>query len=121
MDVFFDATQRQPSVAYFSGPCPPYATIDLILIFDSSSSVGAKNWKKLIKFGGNIVGTFNVARKALRVGAFRYNKVFSQTCTATRKINCLFGIVELLCNRKFGTGSTWEQEAALSVVISGVV
>ncbi|XP_002131969.2 uncharacterized protein LOC100181304 [Ciona intestinalis] len=57
-----------------SRPCPPYAILDLVLIFDSSSSVGRENWKKLMKFCAEIVGSFTIGRDLMRVGAFRYNQ-----------------------------------------------
>uniref|UniRef100_H2ZHL1 VWFA domain-containing protein n=1 Tax=Ciona savignyi TaxID=51511 RepID=H2ZHL1_CIOSA len=62
-----------------SRPCPPYAILDIILIFDSSSSVGLENWKKLMDFCAEIVGSFTIDLELMRVGAFRYNKIVDTT------------------------------------------
>ncbi|XP_039257208.2 uncharacterized protein LOC120333884 [Styela clava] len=55
-------------------PCPPYAKVDVILVLDSSSSVGKPSWKELIKFTAALLDRFVIGKRDMRVGVLRYNK-----------------------------------------------
>lgn len=48
--------------------------MDLFLVFDSSSSVGYQNWRKLLSFANQIISNFIVGQEGVLVGAFRYNR-----------------------------------------------
>uniref|UniRef100_UPI00193A61B8 uncharacterized protein LOC120335429 n=1 Tax=Styela clava TaxID=7725 RepID=UPI00193A61B8 len=54
-------------------PCPPQAIMDLVLILDSSSSIGDDNFGLIRQFIKNFIGTFNIGRDAARFGLIRYN------------------------------------------------
>lgn len=55
-------------------PCPPYTKVDLLFVLDSSSSVGRKSWKELIKFTLALLDNFVIGKDDMRVGVLRYNK-----------------------------------------------
>ncbi|XP_039253130.2 P-selectin-like [Styela clava] len=54
--------------------CPPYALMDLIVILDSSSSIGASSWKVMLKFVNSIFDLFIVQPDAMNFGVVRYNR-----------------------------------------------
>lgn len=54
-------------------PCPPYAKVDLFFVLDSSSSVGKKSWKELIRFTVALLDYFVVGKRDMRVAVLRYN------------------------------------------------
>nr|XP_039271172.1 sushi, von Willebrand factor type A, EGF and pentraxin domain-containing protein 1-like [Styela clava] len=54
--------------------CPPWGKMDLFFVFDSSSSVGWQNWKRLLDFANQILGNFHIGEDNVLAGAVRYNR-----------------------------------------------
>ncbi|XP_078494528.1 E-selectin-like [Ciona intestinalis] len=54
--------------------CPPYTVMDLVVILDSSSSVGLDNWNTMKSFAKRFVGSFVIASNLARVSVIRYNR-----------------------------------------------
>ncbi|XP_039252424.2 E-selectin-like [Styela clava] len=53
--------------------CPPYNLMDLVILLDSSSSIGKRNWKKMISFVDTVVDLFAVQNDSVNFGIIRYN------------------------------------------------
>nr|XP_026693431.1 E-selectin-like [Ciona intestinalis] len=53
--------------------CPPYTKMDLVLVLDSSSSVGKENWKSMMGFAETVINSFVVGSNLTRVSVIRYN------------------------------------------------
>nr|XP_002122040.3 E-selectin-like [Ciona intestinalis] len=56
-------------------PCPPFAVMDFIVVLDSSSSVGRRNWLKMKRFVRSFLDDFAVRDEFARFGIVRYNRV----------------------------------------------
>lgn len=54
-------------------PCPPHTIMDLVIVLDSSSSVKIHNWKKVVKFVGDVVEKLDLSHEASQVYVIRYN------------------------------------------------
>ncbi|CAK8692977.1 unnamed protein product [Clavelina lepadiformis] len=55
--------------------CPPYAVMDFVIVMDSSSSIGDKNWAIMKNFVRNILQSFEVSLEYARLAVFRYNRI----------------------------------------------
>ncbi|CAK8684243.1 unnamed protein product [Clavelina lepadiformis] len=53
--------------------CPPHALVDLVIVLDSSSSIGEPNWGLMKQFVGQFIDGFDVGPTAARIGVFRFN------------------------------------------------
>jgi len=63
-------------VSYPKGHCNAKDwVLDLVIVVDSSSSVGTTNWRKQMDLVKLIASSYNIGRNKVRVGVFRYNKV----------------------------------------------
>nr|XP_039262624.1 P-selectin-like isoform X1 [Styela clava] len=56
-----------------SRSCPPYALVDVVVVMDSSSSIGIENWFMLTAFVEGILRSFIIDRTAVNFAMFRYN------------------------------------------------
>lgn len=54
-------------------PCPPFVLMDLVVVLDSSSSVGNENWVKQVKFTKMVIKQFKLGADGSRMSIFRYN------------------------------------------------
>ena len=57
-----------------SGACPLDSKVDLAIVLDSSSSVKAANWPKMINVVLTTLDEFTIAPDKTHVAVFRYNK-----------------------------------------------
>nr|XP_026693462.1 uncharacterized protein LOC100176005 isoform X6 [Ciona intestinalis] len=54
--------------------CRNYGVIDLVVVLDSSRSIGLKSWTDMKAFVRSLIGSFVIGPNAMRVSAFRYNR-----------------------------------------------
>jgi len=54
-------------------PCPPKTIMDLIVVLDSSSSVGKNNWIRMQNFTSGVLGQFILSEEFVQVFLMRYN------------------------------------------------
>ncbi|XP_078495092.1 complement receptor type 1 [Ciona intestinalis] len=54
--------------------CPNYGIIDLVVVLDSSRSIGLKSWTDMKAFVRSLIGSFEIGPNAVKVSAFRYNR-----------------------------------------------
>nr|XP_039252832.1 P-selectin-like [Styela clava] len=93
--------------------CPPYAVMDMIVILDSSSSIGRKSWKIMLKFVNEIFNLFVVQRDAMNFGVVRYNKKID-TETRINLNECpddLEMLKELVSKMPYDGTGTWTGQA----------
>lgn len=57
-----------------SRQCPPYAVMDLVVVLDSSSSIGSDNWGALTGFVRQVLRSFIVQPDVANMAIFRYNR-----------------------------------------------
>jgi len=55
-------------------PCPPLTIMDLIVVLDSSSSVGIENWKRMQNFTSGVLSQFILSEEFVQVFLMRYNE-----------------------------------------------
>nr|XP_039254928.1 P-selectin-like [Styela clava] len=96
-----------------SRPCPPYAIMDLIVVLDSSSSIGARSWKIMLNFINNIFELFAVKKDAMNIGLFRYNR-YIDSKTQIKLNDCPDNVTELMERVKkipYNGAGTWTGQA----------
>lgn len=67
---------------HWSGPipsceksqCPPFAKVDLFLVLDSSSSIGASDWSKTLTLITDALSDFEISTESMMVAAVRYHQ-----------------------------------------------
>uniref|UniRef100_H2XX88 Uncharacterized LOC100183796 n=1 Tax=Ciona intestinalis TaxID=7719 RepID=H2XX88_CIOIN len=69
-----NATVWWPTPPCCQRPCPPYANADILVILDSSSSIGRFNWNKVKEFVIDMFENIVVGENSLRVSVFRFNE-----------------------------------------------
>jgi len=70
-----DGNWDRPKPCCVTGGCPLNAKVDISIVLDSSSSVRANNWPKMINLVTNVLDEFTIGPNAAQVSVFRYNKV----------------------------------------------
>merc|ERR1712176_1562176 len=69
-----DDCDEQVNICCVPAECNALSLLDLVIIIDSSSSVGVANWTQQMKFTKLLVEKFEVGPDNVRVGVFRWNK-----------------------------------------------
>lgn len=68
-----DDCDQQVNVCCVPSECNALSLLDLVIIIDSSSSVGTFNWTQQLRFTKMLVEKFEVGPNNVRVGMFRWN------------------------------------------------
>ncbi|XP_078495093.1 P-selectin-like [Ciona intestinalis] len=55
--------------------CPPIALLDMVILIDSSSSVGRGNWNIMKSFVRTIINSFQRSATSTQISVLRYNRV----------------------------------------------
>ncbi|XP_039252894.2 P-selectin-like [Styela clava] len=93
--------------------CPPFAVMDLVVVLDSSSSIGAPSWKIMLNFVNNIFDLFVVQKDAMNFAVVRYNKEID-TDTQINLDECPDSIEmlkELVSKIPYNGSGTWTGQA----------
>merc|ERR1712136_512297 len=69
-----DGNWDRPKPCCVTGGCPLNAKVDISIVLDSSSSVRANNWPKMINLVTNVLDEFTIGPNAAQVSVFRYNR-----------------------------------------------
>merc|ERR1712136_241581 len=69
-----DGNWDRPKPSCVTGGCPFNAKVDISIVLDSSSSVRANNWPKMINLVTNVLDDFTIGPNAAQVSVFRYNR-----------------------------------------------
>ncbi|XP_076808931.1 P-selectin-like isoform X2 [Clavelina lepadiformis] len=77
-NVCQNSSQWDPATPCCARSCPPYAAMDIVVVLDSSSSLGADNWVKIKTFVRGFLSKFEVSPEASYIGAFRFNAVVDE-------------------------------------------
>ncbi|XP_076817492.1 collagen alpha-1(XII) chain-like isoform X2 [Clavelina lepadiformis] len=56
-----------------ANPCPSLVVVDLVIILDSSSSVGEAGWQTLLSFTRSLLSLYTLGNNSVEVAVVRYN------------------------------------------------